>query len=1000
MKLPFAKWNVKVLGVIAPLLATVLLYQNCGKSGFKVVDRDGLSLGSTALAVVPPEVSIVSTVPPISNSKSLSINIGLIAGTDPSVVATYTLDNGTPQVISGLSISLSNLSDGDHKVIVSAMDSKGLPAVEKVVTFRTDATMPVVTISQAPASVSANTTASIVFGATDNLSGVASLQCSLEGAAFAICQSPLSLSNMSAGAHTVDIRAMDMAGNMSQVQKVSWTVDLTAPTVSISTILSQYSKVKSQSFSFSGSSSGVAINSFQCSIDGSAFAACVSPKAYTNLGEGAHTFSLRGTNANGVNSSPASVQWLIDSVLPTTPEIVSNVGAQTELTTVSLMFSSSDAGSMIASYQCSMNNSAFAACTSPKAYTGLMEGTHNFRVKSFDNAGNESAIGSFSWMVKAPPAPNLDGADLYLTNCAACHGQLANSTKKDRTAVEITNAITNQPTMANIKLTAAQISAVAAVLKSGSSNSLSQKFACLAPANRGKSDVNLRRLTTPEIRNTLEDLVGAGIVADSQVQAQLAQFNDDILMQDPTEISTDVPFAHGAALLEIADRIGELSFANTTNRNAIYSTCGANPTATCVQSFVTSFGLKVFRRPLTAAESSSFMALYNSSAGQEGLKQVLMKMLMSPPMIFHMEADGVVVSGRVKLTSYEVASRLSYRLTGTTPDATLLQAAANNQLSTVAQVQAQAKRILSTAKAKARINDFFKYYLQTQKVAIADPYAPTGALNGINTVGLGAELETEFVDFISNVIWTKNGKFSDLLTSREVIPRTDRVAKILGVNRSTSVVPTSEGHAGLLLRPALLSTTKKSTAIMHRGAVYRKRILCETLGTPDAAAVAAQEATVTLDPTKVGNRDIATAKTNVASCLGCHSKINPIGFVLEGYDQLGMIRSSEALFNAANVQTASVAINTQVENPGISNADGPISSLKDASELVSATLASHLPGACFSQMIFEYQRARALTADDFCALSEIEASVKNNSVSDAIVNAIANEDIFYKAQGS
>jgi hypothetical protein len=63
-------------------------------------------------------------------------------------------------------------------------------------------------------------------------------------------------------------------------------------------------------------------------------------------------------------------------------------------------------------------------------------------------------------------------------------------------------------------------------------------------------------------------------------------------------------------------------------------------------------------------------------------------------------------------------------------------------------------------------------------------------------------------------------------------------------------------------------------------------------------------------------------------------------------------------------------------------------------------LASHLPGACFSQMIFEYQRARALTADDFCALSEIEASVKNNSMSDAIVNAIANEDIFYKAQGS
>jgi hypothetical protein len=524
-------------------------------------------------------------------------------------------------------------------------------------------------------------------------------------------------------------------------------------------------------------------------------------------------------------------------------------------------------------------------------------------------------------------------------------------------------------------------------------------------ANRGKADKTLRRLIKPEVVNTLSNLVGPSLMADSTVAAQLALLESDQLNTSPADVADLVPQRTARAMVEIASRLADLSIENLTARNSIYGACGGAPNATCVQTFINDFGAKVFRRPITPAESASFLATYNSKSGQDGLKYVLMRLLLSPKIVFHLETEGAVVAGRVRLTPYEVASRISYRLAGVPPDATLLQAAARNELSTVEQVRAQARRIASSEPQFVnKTTDLFRYYLQLspEGASPSDPYAGAGALSGINTAGLGAEMETEIKDYINNIVWTKKGTFKDLMTSREVFPKTPRIAKILGVPQSTTVALTDSSHAGLILRPRMLKGSDTSTPAFHRGGQFRKRILCENVGAvdPNSPAVKDAQSQVTLDKTKVANREYLSALTSGGVCNTCHRSVNPIGFLLESYDQLGQVRPIETLFNSSGQMTGTAQINTYVDNPMLTDAKGdPIPNLKNAEELTLAAADSATVHDCFSKTVFEFQRARRSQGEDTCALEEIADTNKSTSIVETVIESVANEDIFWKGVG-
>jgi hypothetical protein len=143
----------------------------------------------------------------------------------------------------------------------------------------------------------------------------------------------------------------------------------------------------SATFTFSSSEAG---STFECSLDGGIFSTCSSPKTYSDLSTGEHTFQVRATDAAGnTDASPASRTWTI--VADTTPPdttIVDGPSGTTTSTSASFTFSSSEAGS---TFECSLDSGIFSTCSSPKAYSDLSTGEHTFQVRATDAAGNADA---------------------------------------------------------------------------------------------------------------------------------------------------------------------------------------------------------------------------------------------------------------------------------------------------------------------------------------------------------------------------------------------------------------------------------------------------------------------------------------------------------------------------------------------------------------------------------------------------------------------------------
>jgi YVTN family beta-propeller protein len=144
-------------------------------------------------------------------------------------------------------------------------------------------------------------------------------------------------------------------------------------------------------------------SSFQCELDGGGFSPCTSPQTYTNLGDGSHTFAVRAINGEEIDTTPASFSWTIDTTAPDT-QIDSHPDNPTTLTSASFTFHATET----ATFQCSLDNSTYTACTSPQTYQGLAKGSHTFHVKATDTLGNtDSTPATYNWIIGGPPTVKI-----------------------------------------------------------------------------------------------------------------------------------------------------------------------------------------------------------------------------------------------------------------------------------------------------------------------------------------------------------------------------------------------------------------------------------------------------------------------------------------------------------------------------------------------------------------------------------------------------------------
>ncbi|MBK7318044.1 S-layer homology domain-containing protein [Candidatus Villigracilis affinis] len=249
-------------------------------------------------------------------------DVDLSAGSAPGAL-TFVISGG-PTIYN---VAVSGMS-GPGTVLASipasvAVDLASKPngastPIDNSVTF--DATAPDSSINTNPSNPTTSTSAAFTFSGTDSGTGVASLQCDLDGGGFSTCTSPKSYTGLGDGSHTLQVRAIDNAGNMDATPaSFTWVVDATAPDTTITANPANPANSTTANFDFSGNDgAGTGIASFECKLDAAAFAACTSTKTYNALSNGSHTFQVWAIDAAGnVDGTPASFTWIVDSVAPT-----------------------------------------------------------------------------------------------------------------------------------------------------------------------------------------------------------------------------------------------------------------------------------------------------------------------------------------------------------------------------------------------------------------------------------------------------------------------------------------------------------------------------------------------------------------------------------------------------------------------------------------------------------------------------------------------------------
>ncbi|HEX4422993.1 MAG TPA: hypothetical protein VH165_33985, partial [Kofleriaceae bacterium] len=228
----------------------------------------------------------------------------------------------------------------------------------------------------------------------------ATFLCRIDTEVAQACRSPY-VRTLADGPHSFSVRAVAASGTSDDTPaEVVWTIDTVAPdTALVSGPPSADNSVMAQ-FMFSSNEANV---EFDCSLDNAGYLPCATGGLFGPVGDGTHTFAVRARDrAGNLDASPAVFAWTVDTSTPDT-QIITGPPDASPSTTASFSFVSPDAGAG-ATFTCSLDGAAFAACTSPRMVTGLAEGSHTFAVRVRDAVGNvDPTPATQTWAVDLTP---------------------------------------------------------------------------------------------------------------------------------------------------------------------------------------------------------------------------------------------------------------------------------------------------------------------------------------------------------------------------------------------------------------------------------------------------------------------------------------------------------------------------------------------------------------------------------------------------------------------
>ena len=404
----------------------------------------------------------------------------------------------------------------------------------------------------------------------------------------------------------------------------------------------------------------------------------------------------------------------------------------------------------------------------------------------------------------------------------------------------------------------------------------------------------VRRLTHIEYDNTIQDLFG--IVAKHS-----ANFETDLAQDGFTNNSAgqNVSPTLAEQYMVAAESISEAATANLTQL------LGCDPAAmgeaACIQQFITKFGKRVWRRPLSAEETARLSQVFTTARADFDVKasvQLLIQVfLQSPQFVYLLEPNpaGVAAGEMNPLGPWQMATRLSYFLLGSMPDPDLFQAAEASALSTAEGVTAEAKRLLKLPKARARIGLFFEEWLRLRNI---ERMQKDATMFPQYTLAVAPLMLEQVKRFTQSIILDDNGTARDLLTASYsfISPELSSMYAVTlppgtGNGQFVRVELNPNQRSGLLTHVAVLAKLAhiNQTDPVHRGKFVRTGLLCGALAPPPADLV------ISIPEVTPGTttRERFRIHQENPSCAGCHVLMDPIGLGFERYDAIGQWRDTD-----------------------------------------------------------------------------------------------------------
>jgi hypothetical protein len=494
----------------------------------------------------------------------------------------------------------------------------------------------------------------------------------------------------------------------------------------------------------------------------------------------------------------------------------------------------------------------------------------------------------------------------------------------------------------------------------------------------------LPRLTSAQYRNAIGELFGPTVLVPTNLEPDLPAEGSVVLGASTHAISPVGVERYEGAAYAIAEQV----MAEGDVRDVLVTCAPSAPgDAACATEVMGPLMRRAYRRAVTDAEVQSVVAVAVNAGATlgdfyDGLEYGIAALLMSPDFLYRPALGDDAPNGGA-LSSFELASRLSFFLWDTVPDEALLSAAEEERL-IGGDLEAQVDRMLADPRVRQGMRAFVSDWLGLDRLSdlSKDPTIFRAA-----SPELGPAAREETLRFFEHLFLTTEAPLSEMLTSRTTFVNR-RLSAIYEIPAPTAdgfgmvTLPESDERRGLLGQVSVLALHAHavSTSPTLRGRFIRETLLCTTVPAPPVNV----ETSIPEPSTEARTlRERLASHRSVSFCASCHGLLDPIGLGLESYDGIGRHRTLDNDF----------PIDTTGDLDGRPYAD--------MLELTAALSRHPNLRPCFVRRVFRYATGGPDDERDLAAIAELLAQFgASGDRYRALLRAIALSPAFSAARAS